>query len=432
MQQVTPNSHFADSGYVRRIVDDEIDNLLPGLPAIHLDGPKAVGKTSTALQRAGTVHRLSRPRERLRLQGNPERILDGIPPILVDEWQQVPSTWDTVKDAVDVDPSGGRFILTGSMPRAQTHSGAGRITTVRMRPLTLPERAVCTPAVSLRQLLTGQRGPIAGSCELTLEHYTDLILASGFPGLQHLSGDHLRAQLDGYLTRIVDADMESESGRVVRRPETVMGWLRAYAAATSTTATWETIRDAASSGSRPAKTTTMPYRDVLTRLQILDVVEPWIPSNNHLSQVGMAPKHNLADPALAARLVGLEADALLDDEGPDARPGSDTFLGQLFESLAAMSLRTFASPSGASVLHLRTHRGTHEVDFIVKRGDGKVVAIEVKLSPIVESSDVRHLVWLKRELGDGLLDSAIVTTGQDAYRRRDDGIAVVPLGLLGP
>ncbi len=146
----------------------------------------------------------------------------------------------------------------------------------------------------------------------------------------------------------------------------------------------------------------------------------------------MSPKYNLADPALAARLVGLEADALLDDEGPDAHPGSDTFLGQLFESLAAMSLRTFASSAGASVLHLRTHRGTHKVDFIVKRGDGKVVAIEVKLSPIVESSDVRHLVWLKRELGDGLLDAAIVTTGQDAYRRRDDGIAVVPLGLLGP
>jgi len=99
-----------------------------------------------------------------------------------------------------------------------------------------------------------------------------------------------------------------------------MGWLRAYAAATSTTTTWETIRDAASSGSRPAKTTTIPYRDVLTRLRILDVVRPWIPINNHLSQVGMSPKHNLADPALAARLVGLEADALLDDEGPDARP----------------------------------------------------------------------------------------------------------------
>ena len=122
MQQVIPNSRFTESGYVRRIVDNEMDNLLTGLPAIHLDGPKAVGKTSTALQRAGTVHRLSRPRERRQLQENPERILDGIPPILVNGWQQVPSTWETVKDAVDVDPSGGRFILTGSMPRAQTHS----------------------------------------------------------------------------------------------------------------------------------------------------------------------------------------------------------------------------------------------------------------------------------------------------------------------
>lgn len=430
MAQVTPNERFIGD-YRRRIVDEELDALLPHLPAIHLDGPKAVGKTATALQRAATVHRLHRDGERLVAEGDPERLLDGDRPVLMDEWQKVPSLWEVVKAAADQDNSGGQYILTGSTPQKGTHSGAGRITSVRMRPLTLPERGVSDPTVSLGMLLAGQSPAISGSCPLLLTDYADLILASGFPGFQHLAGKPLHAQLDSYLTHIVDTDIAEETGRQVRKPELVSAWLKAYAAATATTASWETIREAASPGSSPAKTTAFPYRDALARLRILDDVPAWIPGNNHLKELGQAPKHFLVDPALAARLVGVEKAALLQGEGPTATPGTDTFLGALFESLVAMSLQVFAGPSGATVHHLRTHRGEHEVDFIVKIGNGKVVAMEVKLSGIVRDKDVKHLTWLKSILGDAFLDSVVVYTGSTAYRR-PDGIAVVPLGLLGP
>jgi hypothetical protein len=75
--------------------------------------------------------------------------------------------------------------------------------------------------------------------------------------------------------------------------------------------------------------------------------------------------------------------------------------------------------------------GEHEVDLIVERDDKRCVAIEVKLSETVSDRDVAQLQWLRRTLGDQLLDAVVITTGQHAYRR-PDGIAVVPLALLGP
>jgi uncharacterized protein len=429
---MTQESTFT-SGYVRRVVDGDLDDLLPNLPAILLDGAKGVGKTATALRRARTVHRLDDPGERQIARASIDLALNGQTPVLIDEWQQLPAVWDAVKRSVDADPSGGRFLLTGSAPTKGTHSGAGRITSLRMRPLTLPERGASEPTISLHELLTGGASDIAGTCSLNLADYTDLLLASGFPGMQHLVGRSLRAQLDGYVDRIVEHDLE-EAGLAVRRPATFRAWLRAYAAATATTTAWDKIRDAATAGtaSKPAKTTTIPYVDALTTLRILDEVEAWIPGNGRLKRLTQAPKHHLLDPALAARLVGVSRAGLLAGKASTvagAREGA--FLGALFESLCTLSVRVFAQAAEATVSHLRVQDGRHEVDIIVERDDGRVLAIEVKLSGSVDTPDVTHLLWLRDSIGERLLDALVLTTGQRAYRRAD-GIAVVPLGLLGP
>ena len=107
-------------------------------------------------------------------------------------------------------------------------------------------------------------------------------------------------------------------------------------------------------------------------------------------------------------------------------------MGALFESLAALSLLVFAEANGASVYYLRTSRGNHEVDFIVERADGRVLAVEVKLANAPLTSDTRHLAWLRDVIGDDLIGSVILNTGNTAYSRPQDGISVVPLGLLGP
>jgi predicted AAA+ superfamily ATPase len=427
-----PNVDFTAS-YVRRVVDDELDELLPSLPAVWLDGPKAVGKTETALQRAATVRRLERRDEQEIAAADPRVALLGTSPVLLDEWQRVPGVWDAVKAAVDACSAGGQFLLTGSAQQARTHSGAGRIAALRMRPLTLPERGVGVPSVSLARLLSGDQEELGGESEVGLIDYVREILASGFPGLRNLTGRALRTQLDGYLERVVDTDME-EAGLRVRRPATVRSWLRAYAAATATTASWNAISDAATAGldNKPAKTSVLPYIDVLSRLRILDELEAWLPSNNHLQRLGQAPKHHLADPALAARLAGVSEAMLLSGQaGSVAVPRDGTFLGALFESLCALSIRVFAQAAEARVSHFRMRDGRHEADLIVEREDGAVVAFEVKLSATVETADVRHLLWLRDTVGDQLVDAAVLTTGSRAYRR-GDGVAVVPLALLGP
>jgi predicted AAA+ superfamily ATPase len=419
------------SGYVQRVVDAELDRLLAKLPAVLLDGPKAVGKTATALQRAETVHRLDRPGVASVAEADPDVLLAGPRPVLLDEWQRVPALWDAVRTAADNDMSAGQFLLTGSTPAGGMHSGAGRITSIRVRPLTLPERGASPGAISLAGLFDGT-AKLSATSDLGLGDYTDLILASGFPGMQHLTGHVLRTQLDGYLERIVDADM-IEAGLKVRRPASLMAWLRAYAAATATNTSWERLRDAASGGqdNKPAKTTTLPYIEVLTRLRILDDLPAWVPTRNHLSRLTQGAKHHLADPALAARLVGVTRAQLLAGVGEALTPAGGTFLGQLFESLVTLSVRVFAGPIGARVWHVRDHDGRHEVDLIVERDeDKKVIAFEVKLASSVGDRDVRHLLWLRKQLGHDLLDCAVLTTGPAAYRRRD-GVAVIPLGLLG-
>ena len=216
--------------YRRRVVDTEIDALFSDLPAVLLDGAKGVGKTETALQRAKTVRRLDDIGQAAVALADPAAAIVGRPPVLLDEWQRVPEIWDAVRRSIDGNRSGGQFLLTGSAPfrAAPIHSGAGRITSLRMRPMTLPERGVSNPTVSLGSLLQDPVTTISGSSNHNLEWYVDEILASGFPGLRDLSGRPLRAQLAGYLDHIVEHDLE-EAGFRSRRPATLRRWLQAYA-----------------------------------------------------------------------------------------------------------------------------------------------------------------------------------------------------------
>ncbi|HWO15896.1 MAG TPA: DUF4143 domain-containing protein [Solirubrobacterales bacterium] len=423
------------ASYAPRVIDAELDELMQSVAALAIEGAKGVGKTVTAARRSARVRELDDPVQRNIAIADPGRLLEGPAPILIDEWQYVPQSWDLVRRAVDAGAEPGRFLLTGSSRPLErgSHSGAARILSVRMRPLALSERGLASPTVSLAELLKGKRPPLGGACGIALEDYVNEIVSSGFPGLRSLPGRALRGQLDGYLRHIVDRDFE-ELGHNLRDPAALRRWMAAYAAASSTTASFETIRDAATAGQgdKPAKTTTYPYRDVLERLWILDPIEAWLPTRNRISRLSSPPKHQLADPALAARLLGVDADALLDGRaaGPPG-PRDGTLLSSLFESLVTLSMHTYAQAAEASVKHLRTAGGRREVDLIVERPDGRIVAIEVKLARDVTDRDTSHLRWLADRIGDELLDAVILTTGPEAYRR-PDGIGVVPAALLGP
>lgn len=139
------------SAYRRRVVDGELDVLLAELPAVSLEGPRAIGKTWTARRRARTVHNLDEPQTLALVEADPGRLTRGSEPIFIDEWQRYPPAWDLVRRAVDDGPRAGRVLLAGSTApdTPPTHSGAGRIVTLRMRPMSLFERGLSDPTASL-------------------------------------------------------------------------------------------------------------------------------------------------------------------------------------------------------------------------------------------------------------------------------------------
>ena len=417
--------------YLPRHVDAFLDEYFDSLPALLLDGPKAVGKSSTARRRAKSVYDLSSPRSRELAIADSELVTKGNKPVFIDEWQRVPDVWDAVKNAVDYDHTGGSFLLAGSADAPGTHSGAGRIVSVRMRPMTLIERRLTQPTVSLAAIKNGH-ATIAGQTTFAVPDYAVAIVRGGYPAMLALPDGAIALQLEGYIHRVIDRDMP-EAGLAVRRPEGLLAWLRSFAAATATTASWESIRDGATAGNveKPSRTATMPYVEMLKRLRIVDDIEPWLPSQNFLNRISQSPKHFLVDPSLATSLLGISSASLISgDDGLGAYQGSPIF-GRLFENLAALHLQTFAINNRLKVKHLRTGNGEHEVDFILEQPDGRFIAVEAKLNGAVTDADQKHLLWLKDKVGDQMIDSLVINTGQYAYRTKH-GVAAIPLALLGP
>jgi hypothetical protein len=411
------------------VIDSLLDDLVPDI-AVALDGPRGVGKTVTGARRCTTVISLDDPVQRQTLAADLSRVRTLPGPVFLDEWQRHPPVWDAVRRAVD--DGIGHFVLAGSATPvdATIHSGAGRIVRLRMRPMGLTERALASATVSLADLMTGARRLLRESSPVTLAQYADEIVASGFPGIRRLRTRQRELQLDGYLTTVVERDFESQ-GRALRRPTALRGWLSAYAAATATIASYSSLLDAATPGQvdKPSKVTAIEFREVLDGLWLLDPVPGWLPTSGALDRLTQAPKHHLADPALAARLLNVDADALLSGRPRQTR-GQGSLFGALFESLVTQAVRSVAAAHGWETFHLRTRGGDHEVDLIVEGPERRVLAIEVKLGGSVDDDDVRHLRWLARRLGDDLIDAIVVTTGPEAYRR-PDGIGVVPAALIG-
>lgn len=432
--------------YRARIVDDQLAWLVENTAAVMVRGARGVGKTTTASRHAATVVNLENDDTLAAVQADSELILRHDRPVLVDEWKRHPACLNVVKGAVDQDRSPGQFIFTGtpSHPRApNVHTGAGRFTLLHMRPLTLAERSGVAPVVSLADLMAGRTDGLNASCDLTQHDYASLLLASGLPNIGDQPDDVRLALIEGYLELLVERDIaEVVNGRAVRVPPgALLRWLRAYSEAIATDASFATIsRHAkAQEGETLGKETLAFYRGVLEDLGVVDAMFAWEPPLAPLANCKTAERHHLVDPALAAHLLGLtDVPQLLGDTkhgiGPQNR--ERTIFGAFFESMIAQSVRVYAEANGFRCFWLGTTKagGTseqREVDLVVMGRNRKVVGIEVKSSTEVDDHDVRHLRWLRNEVGLRWAAGAVVYAGADAYRR-DDGIAVIPAALLGP
>ncbi|MEL4506092.1 DUF4143 domain-containing protein [Luteococcus sp. H138] len=412
--------------YLPRYLDAEVEELLAGLPAVALDGPKAVGKTETATRHCDAVLNLDSADVRQAYELDSAGLLTREARVCVDEWQRQPEVWDRVRRLVDARvPT--KFLLTGSASPhdgVDTHSGAARIVSLRMRPLSLAERRSTRPTISLADLFEGTAA-LTGSCDFTHRDYAREICSSGFPAINELPPKLRRHALEGYATRIIDRDLV-DMGMRVRRPESLRAWMTAYAAASSTDAAYSTILNAATAGDgdKPAKASVQVYRNLLDKIWVLDPVPAWTPSVQPLGRLTVGDKHQLCDPGLAAHLLGVTEEKLT-----SGAAGTAELFGQLFESLATLAVRAAATSAEAKVFHLRTRGGRQEVDLIVERFDGTVLGIEVKLAKTITDRHVEHLHWLGERIGDRLVDKIVLYAG-DTAGRRSDGVALIPLAML--
>ena len=406
--------------YLRRHIDERLARLLAVHPACLVEGIRGVGKTSSAQRLAASTLRLDDPPVAAMVAEDPQAAFGALaPPVLIDEWQRVPTVWDAVRRCIDEDRVPGRFILSGSSRAAlaaDVHAGAGRILPVRLRPMTLCERRGEAPAVGLADLaefgieaVRGTRSPLAPS------EQTDAISESGLPGYLGMDPvDHHEA-LRSYLDLAVARDL-AEIASAQRDVTKLRNYIRAYSATVATTTEHAAIHNAAG----VSKATSESYHDLLTRLGLIEELPGW--SHNRLKRLTRRPKRHLVDPALAAADHYDTATTLSQRRGR---------AGQLFESAVVCHIRAAADALGLGwrFSHLRTAGGDHEVDLIADLPNGDVLAIEAKLSRTITAADARHLNTLKERLGTSFRAGLVVYPGDTAYRL-DDRIAAVPLAAL--
>ena len=414
--------------YLPRSADSELQARLLSASAVVIEGAKAVGKTATAQRQAGSVVFLDTDlNARTAAELDPSLVLEGDTPRLIDEWQAVPAIWNQIRRESDARGAPGQFILTGSALAADDatrHTGAGRISRVRMRTLSLHESGASSGAVTLSGIMQSQEVS-ASEAPLTLSDLVDLTIRGGWPAtVDHEMSSAARYVVD-YLEEISRADI-ARVDSVRRDPTPVRKLLRSLARNTSTEASLQTLAtDVGGSDAPLGIDTTRDYLSALERLFIVEDQPAWSPNLRSKSILRKAPKRHFIDPSLAVAALRADRARLLEDLN---------LLGLLFESLVVRDLRVYASANDATVSHYRDNTGL-EVDAVVEAGDGKWAAFEIKLGgeAHIDGAAGKLLRFRDRvdtsKIGDPSTLAVIVGTGY-AYER-DDGVAVFPITHLG-
>jgi len=415
--------------YVDRVVDAELAARLRSAGAVVIEGPKACGKTETARRAVASevlfdVDDVAREAVKV----DPKLVLDGPRPRLLDEWQEAPVLWNHVRRAVDDAGAPGQFVLTGSSTPADDpvrHSGAGRFSFLRMRPMSLYESGHSDGSVSLKALMSGEApGGRTDAPEVT--DLVDWVVRGGWPGRQLGSVADAAQGARDYLHQIAQVDISRVDG-VARDPRRVTRVLASLGRNVSTEARNTVIAaDAGLDGQPLDPHSVASYLDALERLLVLDEQPAWTPRLRSRARLRTSAKRHLACPSLAAAAVGATPASLVRDL---------EYLGLLVESLTIRDLRVLSQPLEGTVRHYRDSNGL-EIDAIVEVAGGAWGAFEVKLGfgqvDDAAASLLRFADTVETaQVGKPAVLAVICGRTEYAYRR-EDGVTVVPLASLGP
>lgn len=437
----TAPGHREGSGsvakYIERIADGMLEQKLAGKGAVLVVGPKWCGKTTTAARQAKSTAFLHDParREAYRLlaQTDPQRLLEGETPRLIDEWQLEPTLWDAARFEIDRRQTFGQFIFTGSATPVDSslseHTGTGRFTRMTMRPMTLVESGESTGAVSLAGLFDLAKGEtLYAEAGLKLDDLVYLIARGGWPvAVMATHEPAALMQAKDYVEATVTSELPQRDG-VQRNPQRLERLLRSYARNTASSAGYTTLtKDISANESDPVGVDTVTeYVGVLKDLYVIEDLAAWNPNLRSRAAIRTSDTRFFVDPSVGVAALG-------------ASPGDLAYdletCGLFFEAMCVRDLRVYAEALGGRVYHYRDSNGL-ECDAVVHRSDGSYGLIEVKLG----GDDAIEVGAASLNKLAATIDTTrmpapafrMVLTGLDplAYTRKD-GVHVVPIGCLG-
>ena len=427
--------------YVPRVVDELLKMHLESSGAVLIEGPKWCGKTTTAKQVANSVVELGDPDkedEYFALASiAPSKILEGAEPLLVDEWQRIPRLWDSVRTLVDRKGGFGHYILTGSATplgkedRAKRrHSGTGRISRLMMRPFSLFESGDSDGSVSLSALFLDDN-ILHGSNPIDIDFLAFLCCRGGWPEVCVAKNIQDRAALmvaQSYVDSICSNEVESDDGMVHDREKMAL-FLRAYARTVGSQRSIADLwKDLSFSGSFPfSEKSAYTYHKSLRSIFAIEDMPAWNANLRSKTAIRTSDTRYFSDPSIAAAGLGLSPADLIND--------IRTF-GFIFENLCMRDLRVYCGVIGGKVFHYRDKSGL-ECDAVIHLPNGKYGLVEIKLGG---KDSIEHGAFTLNNLACKIDENimgkpsflmVLVGVGSYAYKR-EDGVFVVPISMLGP
>ena len=419
--------------YKKRIADKLLIEKLEEKGAVVIEGPKWCGKTTTAMQIAGSVIRMDEPGKRddnIKMSEiDPPRLLAGETPRLIDEWQIAPKIWDATRYEVDKRDDEGQFILTGSAVPIDSdeikHSGTGRFTWLTMRPMSLFESGESSGEVSLEELFSTPES-ISGQSGMDIEKLAYVICRGGWPRAIDMNERPALAQAVDYYDGVVKSDINRADG-VSKNPERVKRLMRSYARVQGGQVANTLIRDdiAANDTESLNEDTVVSYINALKKIFVVEDMPAWNPNLRSKTAIRTSDTRYYVDPSIATAALGISPKDLIND--------LDT-LGLLFETMCVRDLRVYSEAIGGQVLHYRDKSGL-ECDTVIHLRNGDYGLAEIKLggNKLIEEG-VKNLKDLHNKIDTTKMKAPsfmaiVVGVGEYAYRR-EDGIYIIPIACL--
>lgn len=420
--------------YYDRLVEKEIERKLRSSGAVLVAGPKFCGKTTTCMKYQKSFVKLNTKQAIAMARMDPHGVLEGEKPRLIDEWQKAPDIWNQIKDDLDFNYQFGKYILTGSSTPADKtevhHSGAGRITPVRMRPMSLWESKDSKGTISLSGLFNaGAAIPWDVNADFSLADVAYLICRGGWP-ISVLAQREIAVDVTKNYFNSLFVFEDCENGRFRnKQPEVMKMIVRSYARHISTEAAVSTIiADLRQNNERTMDVKTYNgYVEALGDLFILEDMPAWNPNIRSKTSIRSTPTRHFVDASIACMALGAGPNDLLKD--------LESF-GLFFEDMAVRDLRIYAEVNGGEVRHYRDNAGL-ECDAVVHLENGCWGAVEIKLGgdELIEAG-ASSLKLLKSKIENKSDEKSpsflMVLTAVGGAYRRDDGVYVVPINLLKP